>query len=111
MEETISEKMSRIIKEKDMNIKSNKVKHLRIYDLKESEYDKFINFLKTEVPTNQGNDGIMLLLDVFERYKISDKLITKLEEEVVALKKQLASLVNDADEEEDKPKKKWIGSE
>ncbi|MDD2263160.1 MAG: hypothetical protein PHX50_16370 [Massilibacteroides sp.] len=107
MEESIAEKMSRIIKEKDMNIKSNRVKHLRIFDLKEGEYDRFITFLKSDVPTNQGNDGIMLLLDVFERYKMADKLISKLEDEIIELKKQLA----DTADEEDKPKKKWIGSE
>lgn len=109
MEESIADKMSRIIKEKDMHIKSNQVKHLRIYDLKEEEYNRFINFLKTEVPTNQGNDGVMLLLEVFDRYKVSDKLITKLEEEILMLQKLIAE--NEEEKGKEKPKKKWIGSE
>jgi hypothetical protein len=107
MEETIGEKISRIVKEKDMNIRSNKVKHLKIYDMTEAEYDKFINFIKNEVPSKQGNDGVMLLLDVFDRYKVSDKLIMKLEDEITELNKKQA----EQPAEEEKTKKKWIGSE
>ncbi|MDD2492924.1 MAG: hypothetical protein PHY83_03165, partial [Bacilli bacterium] len=77
-----------------------------IFEMPEAEYDRFIAFLHSFNPKMQGNDALMLLLEVYDRYKVSDKLIAKLEQEIVELTKQ----VEDKQEDE-KPKKKWIGSE
>jgi hypothetical protein len=103
MEENIAEKVKRSIKEDSMNVRRKIKNHLIIYDLTTEEYDRFINFLKTEVPTRQGYTGLGMLLDAYEKFKYSDKLIEKLEAENAELKSKEA--------EEEKPKKKWIGSE
>lgn len=106
MSETIGDKISRVVKEDSMGIRRKIKNNLVIYDLTNEEYDKFINFLKTEVPSKQGYHGINMLLEAYEKFKYSDKLIEKLESEIEELKMQLANVPN-----EEKPKKKWIGSE
>jgi len=103
MEENIAEKVSRSLKEDSMNIRRKMKNHLIIYDLTNEEYDRFIEFLKTEVPNKQGYTGLGILLDSYAKSKYSDKLIEKLETELTELKNKEVN--------EDKPKKKWIGSE
>ena len=106
MSETIGDKISRVVKEDSMGIRRKIKNNLVVYDLTTEEYDRFINFLKTEVPSKQGYHGINLLLESYDKFKYSDKLIERLESEIEELKIELANVSN-----EEKPKKKWIGSE
>lgn len=106
MSEKIGDKISRVVKEDSMGIRRRIKNNLVVYDLTNEEYDRFINFVKTEVPSKQGYHAINLLLDSYDKFKYSDKLIKKLESENEELKSQLANMPD-----EEPPKKKWIGSD
>jgi len=63
--EEIGEKIKRSIDENEFGIKSRMRTHLTIFDLTDTEYQRFIDFVNTKTPNRKGYEAIQILLNTY----------------------------------------------
>jgi len=106
----IGDRIKRKLEEDALGIESRTTKDLKIYDLKNSEYDAFVKLIKTDAPSQKGWEMFNILMDNYKKSKQVDQIV-EYSEELKDKNTKLEARIVELENKEVKEKKKYIGGD